>query len=260
MGGVHHFLTTEHAGSSLVHSLDPRAKLIGLVAIAVVSVSTPAQAVWAFAAYAGLLAFLVGLSKVPVMFILRRTLVVLPFVLIVAAFVPFFHEAGPGSYSVGGVDVSREGLLVLWNVAAKAAIGVVAMILLGSTTSLPEITAGMERLRVPRLFTLIISFMYRYIFVLIEELRRMRRAMISRNYQGRWLWDAGVLGHLISSLFLRSYDRGERVYVAMVSRGYNGVMAVSAPLRFARRDLAFLGILIGFLGLLRLLVSFQLGA
>ena len=83
----------------------------------------------------------------------------------------------------------------------------------------------------------------------------MRRAMQARNYRGRWLWNANVIGSLISSLFLRSYTRGERVYVAMVSRGYDGTMPAAAPLRFQAMDAVFLGVLAGLLLVVRLVAA-----
>ncbi|MCZ7662458.1 MAG: cobalt ECF transporter T component CbiQ [Thermoleophilia bacterium] len=240
MSGAHHFLTEAQYGDSLVHRLDPRVKIMGLMGLTVVSVSTPADAVWAFASYLGVLLFLLGLSRLPLVLVLRRVALVLPFILMVAVFLPFFGRAGGGGYNVGSVRISGAGLLVLWNVTAKATVGVTAMTLLASTTSFPELVAGLERLRTPRLFTLIVSFMYRYSFLFVEEFRRMRRAMEARNFQGRWLWQAGIVGHMVSSLFLRSYQRGERVYLAMVSRGYDGSMRASAPLALRRADAAFI--------------------
>src|SRR5665811_2334693 len=106
--------------------------------------------------------------------------------------------------------------------------------------SFAEIISGLEGLRVPRVFTLILSFMYRYAFVLSEEFQRMRRAFMSRNGGVRNLWHADMLGPLLGSFFLRSYDRGERVHVAMTSRGYSGSMKVSAPHAADTADAVFL--------------------
>jgi len=223
--------------------LDPRAKIVGFVGFAVVVVTTPAGAVWAFALYATILAFLVGLSRLGMGYVLRRMLVVIPFVIVVAIFLPFFDRAGSGGYSLGLANVSTSGLLVLWNAGAKAILGVLSMILLASTTTFPEMLSGFQRLRVPRVFVLVVSFMYRYSFVFLEEMRRMQRAMVSRNYRGRWLWSVPTLGRVLGSLFLRSYSRGERVYVAMVSRGYEGTIELSSSAVFGRAEIAFLGLL-----------------
>jgi cobalt/nickel transport system permease protein len=240
MSGTHHFLTERALGDSPIHLLDPRAKILGFLGITVVAVSTPATATWAFLLYGLVLFFLLGLSRLPPGFVLRRSLVVVPFVLLVALFLPFLQQGG-GSYNLGGLTVSGNGLLVLWNVTAKSLLGVISAVILVSTTSFPELMSGLDRLRVPRVFTLVASFMYRYVFLFSEEFLRMRRAMTARNYRGRWFVDAPVLAHLLSALFLRSYARGERVYVAMLSRGYEGVVSLAAPAAFRRADALFLG-------------------
>jgi cobalt/nickel transport system permease protein len=140
--------------------------------------------------------------------------------------------------------VSVDGLLVLWNVTVKAVLGVLSMILLTSTTGFPDMIAGFQHLRMPHVFVLVVSFMYRYSFVFLEELRRMQRAMASRNYRARWLWNVPTLGRMLSSLFLRSYGRGERVYVAMVSRGYDGRVNLAEPAGFGRAEIVFLVLLL----------------
>jgi cobalt/nickel transport system permease protein len=201
------------------------------------------------------LTFLIGLSRLRVRYVLRRAAVVVPFVLLVAIFLPFFHRTGSGSYSVGALSVTHDGLLVLWNAAAKAILGVLSMILLTGTTTFPQMVAGFEGLKAPRIFVLIVSFMYRYSFVFLEELRRMQRAMASRNYRARWLWNVPTLGHMLSALFLRSYSRGERVYVAMLSRGYDGTVRVSAAPAFGVADGAFLGLLLAVMIAVRVLAS-----
>lgn len=254
MSGAHHFLTDSRFGTSPIHRLDPRVKIIGFLTLTVVSVSTPATKVWAFGLYAVLLLFLVGMSRLPLSFLVRRAALILPVVGAAVVFLPFLHRGGREFALVGGLGVSEAGLVLAWNVLIKAVLGMLSMMVLALTTSFAELVAGLDGLRAPRVFTLIVSFMYRYSFVFIEEFRRMRRAMEARNYRGRWLWDAGVIGRVISSLFLRSYQRGERVYVAMLSRGYDGAMPAAAPPGIRAAELLFLG------GLTAALATIRLGA
>jgi cobalt/nickel transport system permease protein len=217
-----HAFLDEYSGlRSPVHRLDPRAKLLGFAVLIVVCVTTPPGLYAAFAAYLGLELVLLWLSRLPLKHVARRMLIVLPFILVVAAFIPFFDKGG-GSYNLGPVRISAHGLLVLWNVAAKSTVSVLAVILLSSTTPFADLLRGMERLRMPRLLVALLSFTYRYIFVLVDEAQRMRRARDSRGWSGKWLWQAKVIGHMIAALFLRSYERGERVYAAMLARGYDG--------------------------------------
>jgi len=217
-----HAFLDEYSGlRSPVHRLDPRAKLLGFAVLIMVCVTTPPGLYAAFAAYLGLELVLLWLSRLPLKHVARRMLIVLPFILVVAAFIPFFDKGG-GSYNLGPVRISAHGLLVLWNVAAKSTVSVLAVILLSSTTPFADLLRGMERLRMPRLLVALLSFTYRYIFVLVDEAQRMRRARDSRGWSGKWLWQAKVIGHMIAALFLRSYERGERVYAAMLARGYDG--------------------------------------
>ena len=99
-------------------------------------------------------------------------------------------------------------------------------------------------MRVPRLLTLIAAFMYRYLFVIADEMRRTRAALASRGYRPRTALQAAALGRMTTSLFLRSYARGERVYLAMLARGYSGQMPRLEPLRFARADAVFVGLVV----------------
>ena len=235
------FLTERRTGGGLLPGLDARAKILALLGLTVVVVTTPARAMWAFGLYAAMLVFLIGLARIPFGYVLKRMLVVLPVLLMVAIFLPFFHRAGQGGYSLGEVGVSDQGLLVLWNAGAKAVLGVLSVTVLSATTAFSAMVAGFERLRAPRVFVLIVSFMYRYSFVFSEEARRMRRAMASRNYRARWLGNVPVLGRMLGALFLRSYSRGERVYVAMLSRGYDGAVSLGSDTGFGTAEAIFLG-------------------
>jgi len=159
--------------------------------------------------------------------------------------IPFMKTDGVGggySLGLGGLYVSQSGLWILWNVVVKSCLGVFSIILLSSTTSFPELIRGVEKLGSPRIFTMLASFMYRYSFILIDEMQRMKRARDSRSFGGRWLWQTQVIGHMIGTLFLRSFHRGERVYLAMLSRGYHGTMPQPTANRFGLGEMFFLSL------------------
>ena len=218
--------------------MDARAKLIAFLALIVICVSTPPGQYYAFAVYFGLLVAAFAISRVPPGYVLKRASIVLPFILAVAIFVPLFKQGGT-VYHLGPFTLYGAGLLVLWNVAAKSTISVLSIVLLGSTTSFPDLLKGLERLKVPHLLVAIVSFMYRYIFVLGDEASRMKRARDSRGWSGSWVWHAKVVGHMIGHLFLRSYERGERVYAAMTSRGYEGDIKALDLQRLHIADIVF---------------------
>jgi cobalt/nickel transport system permease protein len=208
-------------GHSRVHRLAPEVKVAAAVAFVFGVAVTPRQALWAFAIDAVMLLVVVALSGIGPRFVLTRLLVILPFIAF-AFFIPF---VGSGEQvEVLGVAVSREGLWGMWNVVAKATIGATVSILLAATTEVPRLLTGMGRLRVPATLTAIASFMVRYLELLAGELRRMRIAMASRGYDPRWLWQARPVATSAGALFIRSYERGERVHAAMLARGYTGTM------------------------------------
>jgi cobalt/nickel transport system permease protein len=226
---------------SLPHRLDPRAKLVGLFLITIVAVSAPPQRWPVYAACVAVLAAFAAAARVAPVEVWRRARVVLPLVLLAAVFVPFLRTGGE-SYELGPLTVHEAGLLTFAAVGAKASIGTVSAVLLGITTSFPAVLRGLEALRVPRLFVLVAAFMYRYLFVIVEEVTRMRSALAARGYRPRHMLQAKALGRVASALFLRTYARGERVYLAMLARGYRGCMPELAPLAFGRVDAAFVAV------------------
>ncbi|MFI0449566.1 cobalt ECF transporter T component CbiQ [Actinomadura sp. 6N118] len=221
--GAGHAHPLYRAGTSGVHRLPPQCKLVAVVAFVFAVVATPQEQMWAFGLYALLLAFVAAFARVPPGFVLRRMAIELPFVAF-ALLLPFVAH-GP-RVEVLGVELSQSGLWSAWNILAKASLGAVAMIVVGATTEPRALLLGLERLRMPALLTQIATFMLRYLDVIVGEMRRMRVARASRGFEARGLRDVTVLARSVAALFLRSYERGERVYLAMVSRGYDGRMPV----------------------------------
>jgi cobalt/nickel transport system permease protein len=227
--------------ASPIHGLDPRAKVLGLTSVTLVAVSTPfgLWPVWiACGAAVGVIA---ALARVPPAVIWRRARIVLPLVLFVAIFLPFLRKGG-AAWTLGPFTISESGLETFASVSAKAAIGTASAVLIGATTAFPDVLRALEALRVPRLFTLIAAFMYRYLFVIVDEMQRMRAALASRGYRPRFAWQIGAFGRVVTALFLRTYARGERVYLAMLSRGYSGVMPELDALSFRRVDALFVAL------------------
>ncbi|MCR4405856.1 MAG: cobalt ECF transporter T component CbiQ [Anaerolineae bacterium] len=244
----HSFIDRYSDLDSPIHHLDPRTRILTTLAFVLAVMVTPPTSWLAFTLYASLMAGLVLLAKLPVRYVLKRSAVVLPFVLMVAVFVPFWGRGQVmGSYNVWlwRVSVTHDGLLVLWSVTVKSWLSALALILLSSTTRFSELLKGLEHVGVPRVMVMILAFMYRYIFVLADEVMRMQRARDSRDvaplrpYGGGWLWQIRTVGNMIGTLFIRSYERAERVYGAMVARGFDGQVRTLNDLHFRRADLGF---------------------
>ena len=222
MGTGHAHKLYRH-GHSRVHTLPPHTKLAAVFAFVVVVVSTPRAAVWAFAVYAALLATVAYAARVPAGFLLKRLLIEIPFVAF-AVLMPFVAQGE--RVEVLGLSLSVNGLWGAWNVLAKGTLGVAASVLLAATTELRELLLGLQRLKLPPLLVQIASFMIRYGDVITGEMRRMRIARESRGFEAKGVRHWGVLAKSAGALFIRSYERGERVHLAMISRGYAGSMPV----------------------------------
>ncbi|MGW2030608.1 MULTISPECIES: cobalt ECF transporter T component CbiQ [Streptomyces] len=222
MGAGHAHRLYRH-GHSPVHGLPPHTKLAAALLFVVVVVSTPREAMWAFAVYAVLLAAVAHRARVPARFLLGRLLIEVPFVAF-AVLMPFVAEGE--RVHVLGLSLSVNGLWGAWNVLAKGTLGVAASVLLAATTELRELLLGLQRLKLPPLLVQIASFMIRYGDVITDEMRRMRIARESRGFEAKGVRHWGVLAKSAGALFIRSYERGERVHLAMVSRGYAGSMPV----------------------------------
>ncbi|MEV4965115.1 cobalt ECF transporter T component CbiQ [[Kitasatospora] papulosa] len=222
MGAGHAHRLYRH-GHTPVHALPPHCKLAAVLCFVVAVVSTPREAVWAFALYAALLAGVAAVARISPGFLLKRLVIEVPFV----AFALLMPFVVPGEQTeLLGVSVSVPGLWGAWNVLAKGTLGVAASVLLASTTELRSLLLGLQRLRLPPLLVQIASFMIRYGDVIGDELRRMSVARRSRGFEARGVRHWGVLAKTAGALFIRSYERGERVHLAMVSRGYTGTMPV----------------------------------
>jgi cobalt/nickel transport system permease protein len=218
-------------GDSPLHRAPPQCKLAASLLFVLAVVATPREALWAYGLYALLLLGLARVGRVPPGFLARRLLIEVPFLL----FAVLLPVVGHGErVEVLGLPLAREGLWAAWNILVKGTLGVAATVIVAATTPVPALLRGLDRLRLPRAFTNVAGFMVRYADVIADELRRMRIARLSRGYDPRWIWQARALAATAGALFIRSYERGERVYLAMVSRGYAGSMPVLDELAASR--------------------------
>ncbi|MCA0146533.1 cobalt ECF transporter T component CbiQ [Blastococcus sp. LR1] len=211
-------------GSTVVHRLEPHPKLVAVLAFALVVVSTPVHAPWAPAAYAGYLLAVLGaaaLAGVGPGRLVRGLVVEVPFVAF-ALLLPFVAR-GP-RVEVLGLSLSESGLAAGGGLLAKATLSILAATVLAATTEPRALLRGLQRLRLPQLLVQILMFMIRYADVVGSELHRMRVARESRGFTGGGLRGLRVLAATAGALFVRSYERGERVHLAMLSRGYTGTL------------------------------------
>lgn len=184
-----------------------------------------------------------GLSVLGVILISRVTLpVLLKRVGVEFAFIgtvllgTLFRSGGEVIWSWGVLRITTEGLTVLGSVTLKALLSLLMVNVLTLTTSIPALLNALVALRTPPLLVAIMASMYRYISVLVGEFNAMRRAAASRNLMGSNRWQRLVIGNMIGALFIRTYERGDRVYQAMLSRGYQGIPLVEKVPPGGKRD------------------------
>jgi cobalt/nickel transport system permease protein len=190
---------------SPIHQLDPRVKTLCVLIFVLAVVLTPPDRFAAFFLFAVLIFSLVSISKVPVSYVLKRSLIIVPFALMIGLLNLFFKP-----------------LLVFFNILAKSWLSVLALIMLSSTTDFPTLLKALESLGVPKLLTTILSFMYRYVFTLIDQVGKLEMARVARSYGRRGWTQTRAAGNILGSLFINTYERGERIYQAMLARGYHG--------------------------------------
>jgi len=210
-------------GTTPVHHLPAQVKVVALLVFVLAVVVLPPDAFWAYFLAGCLLVGVMIVAELPAGFVARRMLVEVP-ILIFALMLPFFGQGE--TTDVLGLTLSVEGLWGAWTILAKATLGVGTSIVVSATTTIPDILRGLDRIRVPRVITAIAGFMVRYMDIVAGEFSRRRVAMAARGYQPRWLWQNGPLAQSAGSLFIRSFERGERVHQAMVARGFTGRMPV----------------------------------
>ena len=219
--------------TSPVHRLAPEAKLLGLLGFVVTVAITPRQWVLALAVDAAVLLGVLVVARLTPRVVLGRLAAILPFV----AFAFLFPFIGDGeTISILEISLSIDGLWASWNVLAKATLGGAASIAVTATTPIPELLTGLSRLRVPAAVVAIIGFMFRYLDLMVDEFGRMRRAMAARAHNPRWLWQNRPLASSAGALFVRTYERGERIHDAMAARGFNGTMPTFSEAATTRND------------------------
>ena len=221
---------------SFWHLLAPKTRVLCTLLLVFAIALTPNGQWWTWAIYGLGLLCLALLTKVTLPVLFKRIAVEFAFVIVIL-FGTLFRSGGEIVWSWGIIKITSEGLIVLGSVTTKALLSLLMLNLLTLTTSVPTLLNGLIALKMPPLLVAILASMYRYISVLIGEFNAMRRAAASRNLIGHSGWQRQVIGNMIGTLFIRTYERGDRVYQAMLARGYQGVPPVLELPTGGKRDI-----------------------
>ena len=206
---MHHAFLDEYAHiKSPLQKIPSQFKIAGLVLFIFLVVLTPIQIWWAYIIYVGMLFVLVLISRLPLTFIVKRLLVIMPFLLILLVSVPFLHKA--------------DRWMIFTRCLMRSMLCCLGIIIVFASTKFTHVLEGFKKLHVPQIIIMIISFMYRYIFVIEDEFLRMQRAFQSRNVRNKKGWFfTRSFANMVGVLFIRAYERAERIYLAMCARGFS---------------------------------------
>ena len=244
-----------HFTGSRVHALDARVKVMVTVLFILSNALLP-DGSWAAFALAWLFVLTINdLAGLGLGFSLKRSIVALPFALVAVSAI--FSPGGTplAIWEVGFITLTPtlQGLIRFFSILLRSWLSVQMAILLVATTQFPDLIHALEHLRLPKTLTTIIAFLFRYLFVLTNEVFRVLRARDARSAGipgvksgGRLSWRIRTTGSMAGQLFLRSYERSDRIYQAMISRGYAGHIRTLNPHQMSRTDwlVLFMSILI----------------
>jgi cobalt/nickel transport system permease protein len=232
---------------SLIHRLDPRVKVVVTVLFIVSNVILPDGAWLVFLLSWGLILGVNWLARLELSYAFKRSFIALPFAL--AAITVIFTLPGRSLFTLTlgswQVVATEAGFIRFVSIVIRSWLSVQMAILLIATTQFPDLMHALRHLRLPQLLVAVISFTYRYLFVLADEVVRLMRARAARSARladgsggGSMIWRARVAGNMAGQLFLRSYERSERVYHAMLARGYQGHFQTLNPHEMQASDWA----------------------
>jgi cobalt/nickel transport system permease protein len=203
----------------VVHQIPPHIKILAGLLFIIVAVSTDITNWPAFVAYFAIIITITQIAKLPIITVFKRSLIEVPFIFF-ALLMPFF---GTGEViEIGSLNLYVNGLLAGAGIVVKGTLGILVAINLSATTTAREILNGLETLKMPTPMVQIASFMLRYVNVVNDEMLRMAVARASRGFEATGIRQWPVLATAAGALFIRSYERGERVHLAMIARGYQG--------------------------------------
>jgi cobalt/nickel transport system permease protein len=215
----HSFIDKYSNLDSPVHRIDPRVKLVAVFSVIVIIISEAPGAVFPFIFYGAIIAVLIIVSRIPPAYIMKRCLIAAPFILLAAIFYPVSSLMGQGyhAFDINNPEV-KAGLTIL----LKGFMALILLILLTSTEKFHNLLLGLRKLKMPRLLGVISALMYRYVFIIHDEMLRTTRARDSRTPGRLNISRIKVYGNQSAMIFLRSLERSQIVYNSMLSRGFNG--------------------------------------
>ena len=246
---MHHIHIDQFAGgSSPVHRMDPRAKFLTVLAFIFMVIMTPEGYFLSFFLYFSAVWSVVLLSKVPPLYIVKRSLTILPFAWAISMFVPFITP-GPvlREFTFGDsfhVTVTVTGMIRFATLGMRSFLSFLAVFTLVSTTRFGDLMWSAGQLGLPSKLVVVLTFMYRYLFILIDETSHMLLARTLRGGRKRRIQHLYAAGGIVGSLWVRSFEHADRLYFAMLLRGHTGHPVALTEKHLGTRDIVFSAVFI----------------
>jgi cobalt/nickel transport system permease protein len=221
---------------SPIHRLDPRAKVATTLVFIIYVVSFSKYEITGLLPFFLFPALLIGMADLPFRYLLRKLILVSPFVIFIGIFNPFLDRET--MFQIGSFEISG-GWLSFISILLRFVLTVGAALLLIATTGFPAICMALEKLGAPKVLTVQLLMLYRYLFVLIEESIRLMRAYTLRSFSGKKP-QYPIFKQLLGNLLLRTIDRAHRIHMAMLSRAFTGEIKIARQFSFGATELFYL--------------------
>lgn len=263
MNGINSVISLENETKkkSFLHLIDGRFKLIILILIIIYAVYVTQPLILAIMEI--YLLFLIYLSHISFKTSLKRVLILLPFGGFIILFQPFIH---PGAiiYALPlGIHVTYEGLMFGILLLLRLFVALTSIVLLSSISPMQEVVQSFRKLGMPKEFAMIFSLMIRFLFMFYDELNRIRNAQTTRNFDifsknTSYIWRIRQVGYTIMMMFVRSYERGENVYLSMLSRGFSDKSKLyhDTNKKIGQNEYVFTATVIGLIFITQILIIF----
>jgi len=227
-------------------NINPKAKVLALISLAVISVSTKPLDFAPFIGFYILIFALFIFLQIDMGLFCSRTVKILPFIFFIGIFIPFigYSESGGVISATGEFGFTSTGLELYLYMVLKSSTALFFLLLLTLSTPFENILKALENLGLPKVFVASLGMTFRYLSLISSEAEKMKRAVLCRGFEGKSLLQIKIIGNLIASLLLRSFERGERVYKAMVSRGFEGTFPASEFKEMKQSDYLFIILLV----------------
>lgn len=222
-------------GESFIHSIEPRAKVFIVLAFIVTVVSFPKYEVSALLPFFIFPVVFLTVGNIPLSFLVKRLVIVSPFALFIGILNPLFDR--DVAFYLFGIAISK-GFLSFLSIILRFTLTISILILLIATTSFSGVCYALKKFKIPELFINQMLFLYRYIFVLVEEAMRMTRAKEMRTF-GKHGTEIRYFINLIGNLLIKTIERAERIYHAMLARGFHGIMPYNKKTKIGVKDAIF---------------------